>query len=40
MVRLRYADKITWGEDTRRINNDVQFLLIRMAALDHPPSTL
>jgi transposase-like protein len=33
-----YAHEMAWREDTRRINNGVQFLLIGLAALTNPPS--
>ncbi len=33
-----YAHEMAWREDTRRINNGVQFLLMGMAALTHTPS--
>lgn len=35
-----YASEMAWREDARRIDNGTQFLLIALAASDHPPSAI
>jgi transposase-like protein len=35
-----YANEMAWREDARRIDNGTQFLLIALAATDHPPSAI